>query len=386
MDPEAKHARMGADSPLSNAGILQHVLGYVGHCQWLYIGGVSQLWQECYLQLASVQKHHDLPHINLYAPAHCAACTCWRAVFESPDRLQLVQDLRRKKSPRLPQFSQYNYRVHSAAAKHGSIATLTAAHELGLPWTSDGVRGAAASGDLAKLQFMVEQHQTDLTRDFFGHYLRHAVRGGSVETLTWLVQRGCTLQADVTLDAASAGHLHVLRYLREHGCEWENGCCDAAARKGDLPMLRYFCTEGCPMDKSACEVAVAACKLEALKLLREHGCPWDASATAAAVDNNDATMLQYLYEQGCPWDATATTAAAASNNADMLQYLYGHGCSWDAAACTAAYATATRCTYVLTVVPGQLQLLLCALWRVVVCSWCLGYCSSLTLPLMLPAC
>jgi hypothetical protein len=52
---DAKRVRIGADSPLSNPGILRQVLEYVGPCQWVYIGGVSQLWQECYLQTAGVQ-------------------------------------------------------------------------------------------------------------------------------------------------------------------------------------------------------------------------------------------------------------------------------------------------------------------------------------------
>jgi hypothetical protein len=141
---EAKHVRIGANSPLSNPGILRQVLEYVGPCQWLYIGAVSQLWQECYLQTASVQEHHALSHVKLYLPAHCAACTCWRAVFESAGRIQLVQALRRKKTPRLLQFSQYKYRVQFAAGKYGTVATLTAAHDLGLPWTANVVQGGSS--------------------------------------------------------------------------------------------------------------------------------------------------------------------------------------------------------------------------------------------------
>ena len=57
---------------------------------------------------------------------------------------------------------------------------------------------------------------------------------------------------DALNGAARGGHLELLKYLREKGCTWNERTCAAAAQEGHVHVLEYLRTNGCPWSSDAC--------------------------------------------------------------------------------------------------------------------------------------
>jgi hypothetical protein len=50
-----KRSTANSSNPLEQAGILQHVLDYVGPGHWCFVAEVSSLWGELYKRVASTE-------------------------------------------------------------------------------------------------------------------------------------------------------------------------------------------------------------------------------------------------------------------------------------------------------------------------------------------
>ena len=58
----------------------------------------------------------------------------------------------------------------------------------------------------------------------------YAARGGHLEMVKFLHEKGCPWDADTTKGAAGGGHLDMLKFLHEKGCPWnEQATADAAS-------------------------------------------------------------------------------------------------------------------------------------------------------------
>jgi hypothetical protein len=101
--------------------------------------------------------------------------TFYSAVFASASRVRLAHE---------SGLDCATERRQSAAGRHGTVAALNAARELGLPFTLAVRQGAAQSNKLAVLQFL------------------HA--------------SGCPWDATVSEAAARRGDLVMLKWVREH--------------------------------------------------------------------------------------------------------------------------------------------------------------------------
>eukprot|EP00953_Heterococcus_sp_UTEX-ZZ885_P038474 19740-Heterococcus_DN1.PRE.3 len=118
--PAAK--RQSIEKTLSERGILQHVLSFVGAGHHAFVAPVSQSWCEAYSSAyAAVPRKGRL----------VGAFTVYRAIFGSPSRMQMafatgVLPLR---GPRLKMNA--HDRLLAIAGKHADLATLQAAHQLG---------------------------------------------------------------------------------------------------------------------------------------------------------------------------------------------------------------------------------------------------------------
>ena len=130
--------------------------------------------------------------------------------------------------------------------------------------------------------------------------------------------------------AARGGHLELVKHLREKGCEWNESTCTSAAQEGHVHVLEYLRTNDCPWNSEACLFAASGNQLDTLKWLREHGCPWDEEVTAAAAQNGHFEMLKWMREHGCPgWDADLFATAVTYGSLKVLTWLRENGCPWD---------------------------------------------------------
>jgi hypothetical protein len=99
-----------------------------------------------------------------------------------------------------------------------------------------------------------------------------AAKGGSVDVVRWLRQRGYPAGASTCYAAADAGHLPMLQFLRQEGVDWNADTCSAAAYRGHMHVLRWA---------------------------RENGpCPWTAETFSAAAKGGHHSVLAYLRQNG----------------------------------------------------------------------------------------
>ena len=79
-----------------------------------------------------------------------------------------------------------NYMLEYQAGRHADKAALMTAHELGLRYTSDVLRGAARAGDLAKVVWLyTEQHCAFDYCYYYDDIRCEAGRNGSIAVLDW---------------------------------------------------------------------------------------------------------------------------------------------------------------------------------------------------------
>ena len=174
----------------------------------------------------------------------------------------------------------------------------------------------------------------DLASNPFRVAMRGAARGGHLELVKHLREKGCEWDERTCATAASEGHVHVLEYLRTNDCPWDSDACASAAGGDHLDTLKWLREHGCPWDEKVTAVAAQNGYFEMLKWLHEHGCPgWDAESFAAAVTYGSLKVLTWMHENGCPWDEGATEQAAMYDNLEILTWLHENGCPISEGAC-----------------------------------------------------
>ena len=135
---------------------------------------------------------------------------------------------------------------------------------------------------------------------------------------------------DALKGAARGGHLELVKHLREKGCEWDERTCAAAAQEGHVHVLEYLRTNGCPWCSTACQLAASGDRLDTLKWLREHGCPWDRGTMAFAAVSGKFASLKWLHKHGCPgWTEYTFGTAVIYGSLKILMWMHENGCPWD---------------------------------------------------------
>ena len=181
----------------------------------------------------------------------------------------------------------------------------------------------------------IEQQIKDLAT--FRDALHGAARGGHLELVKHLREKGCEWDERTCTAAASEGHVHVLEYLRTNGCPWNSEACMYAAAGDQLDTLKWLREHGCPWDRGTIDCAIEAGQLASLKWMHQHGCPgWDADLFATAVLYGSLKMLMWMHENGCPWDEEATEYAAGDGHLEILKWLHENGCPISDVACSEA--------------------------------------------------
>jgi hypothetical protein len=232
--------------PLCDAGILEHVLGYVGTRVWLYVGAVSTFWQQCYGRFAPAEELRILK-------------TKWWRMFARVD-----PDVNKDTS-------------HSAAFQ--SVATLTWAYTSGLQLTADEWTLQRAAGERASLLVLALLHELGLV--FGERALCGAVISQREDVVDYLcAQHKCPFGFQLACIPARSGNTSMLRCLRKHGCEFG-----------------YYLTQ-----VQTCSIAARGGHFDTLKYLRSEGCSWstaDIAGDAAASGNLDMVSTKYATFRLC---------------------------------------------------------------------------------------
>jgi hypothetical protein len=166
----------------------------------------------------------------------------------------------------------------------------------------------------------------DLAGNPFCDALYGAARGGHLELVKHLREKGCEWDEWTCAAAAQEGHVHVLEYLRTNGCPWDSHVCKWAAYGDQLDTLKWLSEHGCPWNEEVTAVAAEMGYFEMLKWLHEHGCPWTAYTFGTAVIYGSLRNLMWMHENGCPWDEEATELAATDGHLEILKWLHENGC------------------------------------------------------------
>jgi hypothetical protein len=216
------------------------------------------------------------------------------------------------------------YNLERCAGKHANISTLEAAHELGLPFSSNLLEGAASSRSLSKLQWLHTEQQCPLPRGI----TCAAARAGDVEMLRWLLERGCEIDAETTASAArTTNNLPVLNYLHEQGCPWHDNVCGFSGFIGDLEQLRWLHAHAGTVDSGVVANAAEGGSVHVFEWLQQQqGVEFTEYTMTSAAYNGQLQLCQWLRAQRCPWDGNATHIAASVGSYETMRWLIENGC------------------------------------------------------------
>jgi hypothetical protein len=249
--------------------------------------------------------------------------TLFSSVFASPSGVRLAHENGARFSSGSCQYG---------AGKHGTVASLAAAYELGLERTVATVHGAAEYNELPMLQFL---HAQKCPWD--ASIAAVLARRGKLELLRWVIEQGCPFDKYAILtSAASSGNIETTAWVKQLPKVVINDYpMTAAAGQGHTAMSEYLRTEQCPWDEQACEFAAERCHLNTLRWLHENGCPWhtDEMCRAAAAGGSIDVIL-YLQAQlgSASFDAAALDnmlhIAASHSKLETAVWLRQQGVQW----------------------------------------------------------
>jgi hypothetical protein len=308
-------------NPLLNSGVLQLVLSYVGPGHYLFAAPVSRWWRDIYVtllqSLKSAYAENSFNSITICVPQ----MTLYSAAFASPAIVELAHE---------QGLDCKSLAYQRAAAKHADVATLAAAHALGMEYTAMTMSGAARCNKLAEVQYLHNQGcpwplrllevvarsgYSELLRWCYEHRCPwqastapyFTAQSGNVELMAWVLQQpGTQLRAEVMCAAASMGRTAMCQYLREQQCPWNASSTGAAAVGGHVDLLSWLVDNGCPWDaRQLCVTAVQGGSIEVLAYLQQLGLLTSAAVLTdmlhMAAHNHKFAAAKWLREQGAAW-------------------------------------------------------------------------------------
>jgi hypothetical protein len=187
------------------------------------------------------------------------------------------------------------------AAAAGALNMLMWLHSHQQCKLGDGISlHAAMSGSVAVLDWLAARGT-----GFTAVTCAMAARYNQLGALQYLRAAGCEWGLLVTDAAAETASFETLRWAREHGCPWDSASiCEAAARGGSVQVLQYLQQRGMVITAeqltAMLNAAGAHSKLAAAQWLLQQGAEWPA-------------VLRYeeLYHKPLKWSGPALAWARA---------------------------------------------------------------------------
>jgi hypothetical protein len=327
-ESEGSKTTLATDNPLRLKEVLQLVLSFVGHKQYLFLSLVNSSWKAEYHLLALTKPCERKHRQDKCTPGKC---TSYAAAYASIPRLQLAfRD--RAGVLRLTGDCQ----IERAAGRRAAIQILQQAIELGLQLTSRVAAGAIKSRDMQKLSWLHTEHRCPLPLDA----TTIAAEARHPDMLRWLQQSGCEFNEHTSYAAArTANNIEVLQLLQDTGCPLNRYACNAAVAAGDLQQLQWLHARGASLATVAPGEVFKGASVPIVHWLIEQGAlagVLSESTMALAAKLGDTELCKLLQAMDCPWDVRATAAAARYGQCDTLRFLREQGCPWDVRAFTNA--------------------------------------------------
>jgi hypothetical protein len=169
------------------------------------------------------------------------------------------------------------------------------------------------------------------------HALLFAARGGCLEMLRWVQQRGMPLTPEVMDIAALNADWRMLQYLHSEGLPWTSAVCTRVAAGGHLTLLQQLQDNGCPWDIAVVGqiAARAGCTDIMAYVLQQHQLSKHSDAAhavlltdmlnAAAVCRQLAAA-QWLHAQGAQWPVLLSYEGQQWQGA-LLEWARAEGCT-----------------------------------------------------------
>jgi hypothetical protein len=211
--------------------------------------------------------------------------TAYSSVFTSRSRVRLAVELGFVLDP-TSWWYQFN------AGQCADIETLEELHEqYHMPYTRVVSRGAAQSGNVSKMQWLLDEQQCPLASDI----CTHALYGPTLDVLKYLRQRGCVLTEDLCVAAVRSFHADsILQYLHSEGVPLPASTMVAAVRYNLLPLVQWLYEHGCPLSEQAAQAASDLQDLSVLKWLHSKDCPCDyGSLCLQALLESEIEVLEW---------------------------------------------------------------------------------------------
>jgi hypothetical protein len=226
----AKRAVIDALHPLNHLGILAQVLQFVGGGNYLFLALVSNKFCFCCSGFeVCTYEGYDENNEEVEAAIYPTSSTL-EAVYESPARLKFAVACG---------FSIDTSSIGQLRAGWlASIDTLDTLHKsYGMPLTAQTSRGAAESGSISKLAWLLDERTCEQAEDV----CNYAVLAKTTDALKWLRKRGAALTAATCSAAArSANACSVVQYLVSEGCPVDAEAAVNAASYGDMELLQFL--------------------------------------------------------------------------------------------------------------------------------------------------
>eukprot|EP00953_Heterococcus_sp_UTEX-ZZ885_P009814 5748-Heterococcus_DN1.PRE.4 len=322
-----KRIEAESSNPLHDRDILQSVLEYVGSGHHLFISEVSKQFRACYLTVPVFEgvynyEHGDDVEVN-FEPC-TTACT---SIFESLSRLRLAVQLGFTVDAK-------SWCCQMIAGIVADIETLVELHEQHhMQYTADVGRGAAQSGSVSKLQWLLDEQDCPQSDDLDCY----AVRAPTLDVLKWLRQRGCKFTAKTCAEAAMAPNAaSMLQYLHSEGAPSGASTMVQAITYHELPLLQWLYERGCPLSEEAVEVALTLQDPSVLHWLHSVDCPCDYDKLCyTAASNGDIGLLQWVKDShngALEWSPEALADslhfAGVEGHLDTAKWLRQEGALW----------------------------------------------------------
>jgi hypothetical protein len=165
-----------------------------------------------------------------------------------------------------------------AAAACGRLEALQHLRSEGCNWAAEQIaRDAACSGSIEMIDWLWQQQGIVIN----AHVLADAAGSGHIALCKHLRESGCNWDASACTEAATYGHFEVLRWLRESGCPWDaHEVCKHAGFNGSIDTLSYVMQQGEDLNAEVLTDVLNAAgtenQLQTAQWLRQRGAQWPA--------------------------------------------------------------------------------------------------------------
>eukprot|EP00953_Heterococcus_sp_UTEX-ZZ885_P000624 864-Heterococcus_DN1.PRE.1 len=219
----AGSAVLSGNSPLLEAGILQRVCEFVGPGQHIFVATVSKAFHAACAKVPS-HRIRGLCHLSHLKANYSAKMTLSRSAFASVSCFKWALD------SGLQRFLNGRY-------SEGSFGEVI---------DSDFWRLQRIAGQFSDVETLQAALEAEHNCQLFDDVTDHAARGGNVDMLKWLNEKGLDFTENTFKYGAMGGSFPVLQYLHDQNCPWDHEVSGEAARHGELTALKWLLEHDAP--------------------------------------------------------------------------------------------------------------------------------------------